>query len=113
MSNPARAWSETTTAWASVNCSRNHGSIMAVSSGRPQVFMLYQRGRGQEPVMVAGSIKSFVAVKAIEFCECLGLSGNRETFAKGVKRGKRKRECAGQRAAPSHEPRTPEPNPSS
>src|SRR5271169_209671 len=52
-------------AWASVNCSRNQGSIMAVSSGRPQVFMLYQRGRGHEPVTVAGSIRSLVAVKAI------------------------------------------------
>src|SRR5438093_1005063 len=67
MSRPARAWSETTTAWASVNCSRNQGSIMAVSRGRPQVFILYQRGRGQEPVTVAGSIKFFVAVKAIAF----------------------------------------------
>jgi hypothetical protein len=38
---------------------------MAVSRGRPQVFMLYQRGRGQEPVTVAGSKTSFVAVNAI------------------------------------------------
>src|SRR5512141_409071 len=64
MSRPARAWSETTRAWASVNCSRNHGSIMAVSSGRPQRFWVYQRGRGQEPVTVAGSIRSLVAVNA-------------------------------------------------
>src|SRR5512140_3685605 len=54
-------------AWASVNCSRNHGSIIAVSSGRPHVFTLYQRGLGQEPVTVAGSNKSLVAVNAIVF----------------------------------------------
>src|SRR3990172_6539349 len=65
MSSPARSWSETTTAWASENCSRNQGSIMAVSSGRPHMFCVYQRGRGQEPVTVAGSIRSFVAVKAM------------------------------------------------
>jgi len=29
------------------------------------MFMEYQRGRGQEPVMVAGSIRPFVAVKAM------------------------------------------------
>ena len=38
---------------------------MAVSSGRPHMFIVYQRGRGHEPVTVAGSIRSFVAVKAI------------------------------------------------
>src|SRR5205823_3586148 len=65
MSSPARSWSETTIACASVNCSRYHGSIIAVSSGRPHMFIVYQRGRGHEPVTVAGSIKSFVAVKAM------------------------------------------------
>src|SRR6266487_2858317 len=65
MSRPARDWSETTTACASENCSRNHGSIMAVSRGRPHMFIVYQRGRGHEPVTVAGSIRSFVAVNAI------------------------------------------------
>src|SRR3954470_16513664 len=65
MSRPARSWSETTIACASVNCSRYHGSIMAVSSGRPHMFIVYQRGRGQEPVTVAGSIRSCVAVNAI------------------------------------------------
>jgi hypothetical protein len=29
------------------------------------MFIVYQRGRGHEPVTVAGSIRSFVAVKAI------------------------------------------------
>ena len=47
------------------NCSRNHGSIIAVSSGLPHMFSVYQRGRGHDPVTVAGSIKSFVAVNAI------------------------------------------------
>jgi hypothetical protein len=40
---------------------------MAVSSGRPNRFIVYQRGRGQEPVTVEGSIRSFVAVNAILF----------------------------------------------
>src|SRR6266705_5445475 len=65
MSSPARSWSEITVATASVNCSRYQGSIIAVSRGRPHMFIVYQRGRGHEPVTVAGSIKSFVAVKAI------------------------------------------------
>src|SRR5438876_4834139 len=65
MSSPARSWSATTIACASVNCSRDQGSIIAVSSGRPHMFIVYQRGRGHEPVTVAGSIRSFVAVKAI------------------------------------------------
>src|SRR5450759_176962 len=66
MSRPARAWSAATIAWASVNCSRNQGSIMALSSGRPHKLALYQRGRGQEPVTVAGRSKSLVAVKAMQ-----------------------------------------------
>lgn len=49
-------------AWASVNCSRNQGSIIALSSGRPHMLAVDQRGRGHEPVTVAGSIGSFVAV---------------------------------------------------
>src|SRR3954471_24537425 len=65
MSSPVRSWSLTTTAWASLNCSRYHGSIIAVSSGRPHMFCVYQRGRGHDPVTVAGSIRSFVAVNAI------------------------------------------------
>src|SRR3954469_12731122 len=65
MSSPVRSWSLTTMAWASLNCSRYHGSIMAVSSGRPHMFCVYQRGRGHDPVTVAGSIRSFVAVNAI------------------------------------------------
>src|SRR5665647_3130669 len=52
-------------ACASVNCSRYQGSIMAVSSGRPHMFTLYHRGRGHEPVTVAGRIRSLVAVNAI------------------------------------------------
>src|SRR5919109_2316072 len=66
MSRPQRSWSETTTACASVNCSRYQGSIIAVSSGRPHMFIVYQRGRGHDPVTVAGSIRSFVAVNAME-----------------------------------------------
>src|SRR5664279_3021542 len=65
MSSPARIWSETTIACASENCSRYHGSIMAVSRGRPHKFTLYQRGRGHEPVTVAGRIRSLVAVNAM------------------------------------------------
>src|SRR5581483_1056779 len=65
MSSPQRSWSETTIACASANCSRNHGFIIAVSSGRPQRFSVYQRGRGHDPVTVAGSITSLVAVNAI------------------------------------------------
>src|SRR6266545_2793144 len=52
MSRPARSWSETTIACASVNCSRYQGSIIAVSSGRPHMFIVYQRGRGQDAVAV-------------------------------------------------------------
>src|ERR1035441_6712583 len=52
-------------ACASENCSRYHGSIMAVSRGRPHMFTLYQRGRGHEPVTVAGRIRSLVAVNAM------------------------------------------------
>ena len=52
-------------ACASVNCSRYQGSIIAVSSGRPHMFMSYQRGRGYDPVIVAGRSTSFVAVNAI------------------------------------------------
>src|SRR2546426_6960432 len=65
MSRPARSWSATTIECASVNCSRYQGSIIAVSRGRPHMFIVYQRGRGHEPVTVAGSIRSFVAVNAI------------------------------------------------
>jgi len=43
---------------------------MTVSSGRPQRFWVYQRGRGHEPVTVAGSIMSFVAVNAMELFLC-------------------------------------------
>src|SRR6478735_10712203 len=62
MSSPTRSWSDTTIAWASLNCSRYHGFIIIVSSGRPHMFSVYQRGRGHDPVTVAGSIRSFVAV---------------------------------------------------
>jgi hypothetical protein len=65
MSRPARCCSETTTASASSNCSRNFTSIIAVSSGRPHMFIVYQRGRGHYPVTVAGSSRSFVAVYAM------------------------------------------------
>src|SRR5438445_2436364 len=65
MSRPARSWSATTIECASVNCSRYQGSIIAVSRGRPHMFIVYQRGRGHEPVTVAGSIRSLFAVNAI------------------------------------------------
>ena len=48
---------------------------MAVSSGRPHKFAVYQRGRGHEPVTVAGSIRSFVAVNAMS--SLLGCLRNR------------------------------------
>jgi hypothetical protein len=35
---------------------------MAVSSGLPHMFIVYQRGRGHDPVTVAGSNRSCVAV---------------------------------------------------
>jgi hypothetical protein len=38
---------------------------MQVSSGRPHMLWSNHRGRGHEPVTVAGSTRSFVAVKAI------------------------------------------------
>src|SRR5436189_4163840 len=62
MSRPARSWSAMTVAWASRNCSRNRTSRSAVSSGRPHSPWSYQRGRGHDPVTVAGSIRSRVAV---------------------------------------------------
>src|SRR5919199_4374312 len=74
MSSPARSWSEMTTAIASSNCSRYQGSIIAVSSGRPHMFIVYQRGRGHEPVTVAGSSRSFVAVNAIAAPSSVGRS---------------------------------------
>ena len=62
MSSPARSWSAITVACASRNCSRKWTSSSAVSSGRPHRPRSYQRGRGHEPVTVAGSIRSLVAV---------------------------------------------------
>ncbi len=61
-SRPARCSSLMTVAMASVNCSRYFTSIMQVSRGRPHMLMSNQRGRGQEPVTVAGSTRSFVMV---------------------------------------------------
>src|SRR3954447_7467700 len=62
MSRPARSWSAITVECASRNCSRNLTSRSAVSSGRPHNPASYQRGRGHDPVTVAGSIRSLVAV---------------------------------------------------
>src|SRR3954451_18671393 len=62
MSRPARVWSAMTTECASRNCSRKRTSSIAVSSGRPHNPASYQRGRGHDPVTVAGSIRSLVAV---------------------------------------------------
>ena len=38
---------------------------MQVSSGRAHMLMSNHRGRGQEPVTVAGSIRSLVTVNAM------------------------------------------------
>ncbi len=62
MSSPARSCSLMTTARASWNFSRKRTSIMHESSGRPHMLTSNQRGRGQEPVIVLGSIRSFVTV---------------------------------------------------
>ena len=62
MSRPARSSSLTTTARASWNFSRKRTSIMQVSSGLPHMLTSNQRGRGQEPVIVLGSIRLAVTV---------------------------------------------------
>jgi len=38
---------------------------MHVSSGLPHMLMSNHRGRGQDPVTVLGSVKSFVMVSAM------------------------------------------------
>ena len=58
MSSPARSSSLMTTASASWNFSRNLTSIMQVSSGFAHMLTSNQRGRGHEPVTVAGSMRS-------------------------------------------------------
>ena len=40
---------------------------MHVSSGLPHMLVSNQRGRGHEPVTVAGSIRFFVTVKAMRW----------------------------------------------
>src|ERR1700722_2212226 len=50
-----------TTASSSCSFSRNRTSIMQVSSGRPHMLTSNQRGRGNEPVVVLGRIRSAVA----------------------------------------------------
>src|SRR5579872_2954440 len=62
MSSPARSCSLITTAIASWNFSRKRTSSMHVSNGRPHMLTSNQRGRGNEPVIVDGSILSAVAV---------------------------------------------------
>src|SRR5579872_5390700 len=62
MSSPARSWSPIITAMASWNFSRKRMSSMQVSRGRPHMLTSNQRGRGNEPVTVLGSIRSAVAV---------------------------------------------------
>ena len=62
MSRPARSWSLITTASASWNFSRKRTSSMQVSSGRPHMLTSNQRGRGNDPVVVLGRIRSAVAV---------------------------------------------------
>src|SRR6185503_20903181 len=54
-----------TTARASWNFSRKRTSSMQVSSGRPHMLTSNQRGRGKEPVVVLGRIRSLVAVNMV------------------------------------------------
>src|SRR6267154_4090017 len=68
-----------TTASASWNFSRKRMSSMQVSRGRPHMPTSYQRGRGNDPVVVLGRIRSAVAVNmssppphctsTVNFCE--------------------------------------------
>src|SRR5262249_61572689 len=67
MPSPERSWSPITTVSASVNFSRNRTSSMHVSSGFPHRHTSNHRGRGNDPVVVLGKIKSLVAVN-IFFC---------------------------------------------
>src|SRR5215207_5347684 len=62
MSSPARSWSRRLVPTASVYCSRNRASAIASLNGRAARFSVYHVGRGSDPVMVAGSSKSFVAL---------------------------------------------------
>src|SRR5438045_888780 len=62
MSSPARSWSSRTQQTASVNCSRNARSVIASENGRPSRLVVYQVGRGQDPVTVVGRMRSLVAV---------------------------------------------------
>src|SRR5918996_3848759 len=76
-SRPARSWSLTITARASWNFSRKRTSIMHVSSGRPHMLTSNQRGRGQEPVTVLGSVRFAVAVNIGHPLACLLRKGRR------------------------------------
>src|SRR5258708_40346206 len=58
ISSPARSWSPITTAIASWNFSRKCTSSMQVSRGRPHMLTSNQRGRGKDPVVVLGRIRS-------------------------------------------------------
>src|SRR5687768_16175922 len=71
MSRPARSSSEITTASASWNFSRKRTSIMQVSSGFPHMLTSNQRGRGQDPVTVLGSIRFAVAVNTRHPLKCV------------------------------------------
>src|SRR5215467_1259256 len=65
MSRPASSWSPMTQLMASTNRSRYRMSAMPVENGRPRRLTSNHDGRGHDPVTVAGSSRSFVAVSIL------------------------------------------------
>ena len=105
MSSPARFWSASTVLCASRNCSRKWTSSSAVSSGRPHRPLSYQRGRGHEPVTVAGSIRSLVAVSIGRAPPGRGPGGapildRRAAADRSARRVRRRQASKSQRVAP-------------
>src|SRR5262249_8503248 len=66
MSRPAASWALTTQATASRYCSRNSESPSADLNERPRRLSVNQSGRGYEPVIAVGSMRSRVTV-SIDF----------------------------------------------
>src|SRR5262245_65398966 len=60
MSSPAASWALTIAATASRYCSRKIESPSADLNDRPRRLSLNQSGRGYDPVMAVGSIRSRV-----------------------------------------------------
>jgi hypothetical protein len=96
MSNPARSWSLATTAMASWDFSQKRTSSMQVSKGLPRMLTSNHRGRGQDPVTVLGSMKSWVTVDIQYPSPCLSLRGTRPQGEPSLPRHVMQRKPSGQ-----------------